>query len=101
VNPHARDSPDAEAMIRETQMISFIASLAGAAIFTALAVLIPANSPFWKWILWSAVVVSTMCAIAPLTRTVRRRIYTKEVGEPPERLLCTFAEEVAGAYSAR
>jgi hypothetical protein len=40
----------------------FIASLAGAAILTALAVLLRPESPFWKFLLWGGIAVFVSCA---------------------------------------
>ena len=40
----------------------FIASLAGAAIMTALAVLIRPESPFWKLVLWGGIAIFIACA---------------------------------------
>ena len=43
-------------------IIFLIASIAGAAILTAVAVLLAPESPFWKWILWGGIGVLTACA---------------------------------------
>jgi hypothetical protein len=44
------------------EIILFIASIAGAAIFTALAVLVAPESPSWRWVLWVGIAVFTACA---------------------------------------
>jgi hypothetical protein len=46
--------------VRENVM--FIASLAGAAILTALAVLVRPESPLWKALLWSGIAIFLACA---------------------------------------
>jgi hypothetical protein len=53
------------------EIIFFIASLAGAAMFTALAVIVAPTSPFWRWVLWSSVGVFVVCAIALLVDIIR------------------------------
>ncbi|MGQ0444243.1 MAG: hypothetical protein ACT4O2_03715 [Beijerinckiaceae bacterium] len=40
----------------------FIASLAGAAILTALAIMIRPESPFWKFVLWGGIGIFVACA---------------------------------------
>lgn len=49
----------------------FIASLAGAAVLTALAILLPPESPFWRWTLWGGVGVFLACACVIAINTVR------------------------------
>jgi hypothetical protein len=53
------------------EFLLFIASLAGAAVMTALAVLIRPDSPFWKWFLWLGVLVFIGCALALLIDLLR------------------------------
>jgi len=48
------------------EIVFFIASLAGAAIMTALAILIHPDSPFWRWFLWGGIAVFAACAIVLL-----------------------------------
>lgn len=40
-----------------------IASLAGAAVLTALAIFLRPDSPFWKWILWGGIAIFVACAV--------------------------------------
>jgi len=44
------------------EIVFFIASLAGAAILTALAVLIRPESPLWKFLLWGGISIFIACA---------------------------------------
>jgi hypothetical protein len=44
-------------------ILFFIASLAGAAVFTALAILVHPESPLWKWILWIGLGVFISCTL--------------------------------------
>jgi hypothetical protein len=47
-------------------IIAFIASLAGAAILSALAVLIRPESIFWKFLLWGGIAIFIACACVVL-----------------------------------
>ena len=49
----------------------FIASLAGAAVFTALAVLVRPDSPLWKWLLSGGIAVFAAAALVILADIVR------------------------------
>src|ERR1700730_4832636 len=44
------------------EVIFFIASLAGAAILTALAIIVHPGL-FWRWVLWSGIAIFTACAL--------------------------------------
>jgi hypothetical protein len=52
-------------------ILLFIGSLAGAAILTAIAVIVSPSSPIWKWILWGGIGVFTACAIVLLIDYLR------------------------------
>jgi len=58
--------------VRET--LFFIASIAGAAVLTALAVLVPPESLLWKVMLYGGIVTLILCAVILLIDIVRRRI---------------------------
>lgn len=45
------------------EIVLAIASFAGAAILTALAVFLQPDSPFWKWVLWGGIGILTACAV--------------------------------------
>jgi hypothetical protein len=53
------------------EIVFFIASLAGAAILTALAVLLQPDSPIWKWVLWAGIAIFAACAFVLLIDLVR------------------------------
>jgi hypothetical protein len=65
------------------EIISFIASLAGAAVLTALAVLIGPKSPFWRWLLWGGSGILAICAIILLIDILRRRSQKNKNGARP------------------
>jgi hypothetical protein len=44
------------------EIIFFIASIAGAAVLTALAIVLAPTSPIWKWVLWGGAAVFLGCA---------------------------------------
>jgi hypothetical protein len=44
------------------EILLAIASLAGAAVLTALVVLIHPESPLWKWMLWLGIAIFVACA---------------------------------------
>lgn len=54
------------------EAVYFIASLAGAAVLTALAVLVPPESPLWRTLLYGGIVVLLLCAIVLAIDMVRR-----------------------------
>jgi hypothetical protein len=54
------------------EVIFFVASLAGAALLTALAVIVAPTSPFWQWVLWSSAGILVLCAIALFVDIIRR-----------------------------
>lgn len=52
------------------EVVYFIASLAGAAILTALAVLVQ-NLPVWQWVLWGGISAFSACAIVLLVDLIK------------------------------
>ena len=54
------------------EAIYFIASLAGAAVLSALAVLVPPQSPLWRDLLYGGIVVLLLCAVALAIDIIRR-----------------------------
>ena len=55
------------------EIVSFVASLAGAAILTALAVLNPEASLFWKNVLRGGIAILAICALVLFIDIIRRR----------------------------
>jgi hypothetical protein len=53
------------------EILFFVASLAGAMILTALAVLLQQESPIWRWTLWIGIAVFTACACVLLIDYLR------------------------------
>jgi hypothetical protein len=53
------------------EIIFFIASLAGATVLTALAILLQPASPLWKWLLWGGISVLTACSCVILIDYLR------------------------------
>lgn len=53
------------------EIVFFVASLAGAVILTALAVVIQPNSPIWRWMLCGGIAVFAACAIVLLVDMAR------------------------------
>ena len=89
------------------EIVFFVASLAGAAILTALAVLNPEASLLWKNVLRGGIAVLAICALVLFIDIIRRRwpgfigfaAKQKRVFVPPEltpeRLLSFFEENTA------
>lgn len=48
------------------ELLYALAALAGAAILTAMAVIIPPSSPLWKWVLWGGIGVLAACFVVLL-----------------------------------
>lgn len=54
------------------EAVYFIASLAGAAVLSALAVLVPPQSPFWRDLLYGGIIVLSLCALVLAIDIIRR-----------------------------
>jgi hypothetical protein len=75
------------------EAIYFIASLAGAAVLTALAILVPPDSPFWRNLLYGGIGVLIVCALG-LAIDIARRWWRK--GHKPEERHATSGIRVSG-----
>jgi hypothetical protein len=69
------------------EILFFVASLAGAALLTALAVIVAPTSPFWQWVLWTSTGTLVLCAIALFVDIIRRVPTKKNILQVPRRWL--------------
>jgi hypothetical protein len=60
------------------EFLFFFASLAGAAVLTALAVILDPKSPVWFLLLWGGGGVFALCALAIMTDMIWRRLKDKK-----------------------
>ena len=63
------------------EAIYFVASVAGAAVLTALAVLVSPQSLFWQAVLYRGIAILILCAATLLIDIVRRQFKSDQIAK--------------------